>query len=242
MVVASQTGTAETRGDGVEGSLALHETARRVMQAVDRQRVLEQYRERVKGYDRHMWFARRGRRAAVERLGLRPGGVVADVGCGTGLSFAAVEARIGPDGRLIGVELSPEMLELARERVERHGWQNVELIEAAAEEAQLPESPEALLFVYTHDVLRSPAALSNLFGQAGPRARVAATGGKWPPRWALPVYGFVRWQAPRYVTTLEGFDQPWTRLQEYVPDLRVQQNWLLAGAEYVAWGTAGGAP
>jgi ubiquinone/menaquinone biosynthesis C-methylase UbiE len=207
-------------------------------QAPDQKQAVEQYRERVTRYDRHMWFSRRGRRLAIERLDLRVGDVVVDVGCGTGLSFAAIEQRIGGEGRLIGVELSPEMLAVARGRVARHGWKNVDLIQAPAEEAGLPEPPGAILFVYTHDVLRSPAALENLFRQVASAARVGATGGKWPARWALPVRAFVKWQAPRYVTTLEGFDRPWTRLGDYVPDLHVRENRLLAGAEYLAWGTA----
>jgi ubiquinone/menaquinone biosynthesis C-methylase UbiE len=50
-------------------------------------------------------------RRAVDRLAPEPGQSVLDVGCGTGLSFELIEEGIGPAGRLVGVELSPEMLE-----------------------------------------------------------------------------------------------------------------------------------
>jgi len=47
------------------------------------------------------------RRIAVQRLALRPGDVVLDFGCGSGLSFRFLEKAVGPEGRIIGVELSP---------------------------------------------------------------------------------------------------------------------------------------
>ena len=207
--------------------------------ASDRQRSLDQYRKVVAGYDRHMWFARRARQEAVGRLLLRPGHTVVDVGCGTGLSFGLIEAQIGAGGRLIGIEPSPEMLAAARQRVAEHGWNNVALLEATAEDAELAERTEAdaALFFYTHDVLRSQAALERVFSGLRAGARAAAAGGKWAPRWALPVNAFVRSQARRYVTTFDGFERPWTRLESFVPDLEVKTNPLFLGAEYVAWGT-----
>jgi ubiquinone/menaquinone biosynthesis C-methylase UbiE len=200
----------------------------------DRARAIEQYRDAAASYDRHMWFARGTHREAVARLDLEPGQVVLDVACGTGLNFAGIRERIGPSGRLIGLDLSPEMLALARRRVDAAGWDNVTLIEAAAEDAALPAAPDAVLFAFAHDVLRSPAALDNLLDGTRAGARVVAAGGKWPPRWAVPVHAYVRFQAPRFVTTMEGFDRPWTLLAERVRGLEVRQRSL--GGAYVASG------
>ena len=200
----------------------------------DRARALEQYRHAAARYDRHMWFARGTHREAVERLELEPGQVVLDVACGTGLNFEAIERRIGASGHLIGLDLSPAMLALARERVEAAGWQNATLVEAAAEDADVPGEADAVLFAFTHDVLRSPAALDNLLPRARSGARVVAAGGKWPPRWMVPVHAYVSVQAPRFVTTMEGFDRPWTLLAERVRGLEVKQRSF--GAAYVAWG------
>ena len=196
----------------------------------------EKYRDLAKSYDRHMWFARGTHREAVARLELEPGQVVVDVACGTGLNFARIRDRIGPSGHLIGIDLSPEMLAIARGKVEAAGWDNVTLIEAPAEDATLPASADALLFAFAHDVLRSPAALDNLFASTRSGGRVVAAGGKWPPRWAVPVHAYVRFQAPRYVTSMEGFDRPWTLLAERVGDLEVKARSL--GGAYVAWGQA----
>jgi ubiquinone/menaquinone biosynthesis C-methylase UbiE len=50
--------------------------------------------------------------------------------CGSGLDFSIIEKRIGSEGKIVGVDFSPEMLTIARERINKNGWTNVELIEA----------------------------------------------------------------------------------------------------------------
>jgi ubiquinone/menaquinone biosynthesis C-methylase UbiE len=67
---------------------------------------------------------------AVELLDLQPGARVLDVACGTGANFALIERRIGPSGRLVGLDLTARMLDRARARAVRAGWHNVELREA----------------------------------------------------------------------------------------------------------------
>jgi demethylmenaquinone methyltransferase/2-methoxy-6-polyprenyl-1,4-benzoquinol methylase len=54
------------------------------------------------------------RRAAVDAAELVPGSTVADVACGTGKLTAALAERVGPFGRVVGIDLSDGMLELAR--------------------------------------------------------------------------------------------------------------------------------
>jgi demethylmenaquinone methyltransferase/2-methoxy-6-polyprenyl-1,4-benzoquinol methylase len=54
------------------------------------------------------------RRAAVDAAELVPGSIVADVACGTGKLTAALAERVGPFGRVVGIDLSDGMLELAR--------------------------------------------------------------------------------------------------------------------------------
>ena len=76
----------------------------------------------------------RARRRAVELLRLTPRSAVLDVACGTGRNFPLLEARIGASGRLVGVDLTPAMLNRASSRVDRHGWANVSLIQMDAAE------------------------------------------------------------------------------------------------------------
>ncbi|MFJ6249968.1 MULTISPECIES: class I SAM-dependent methyltransferase [unclassified Streptomyces] len=51
--------------------------------------------------------------AAVTELGLRPGGSVLDAGCGTGRALPPLRAAVGPSGTVVGLDLTPEMLERA---------------------------------------------------------------------------------------------------------------------------------
>jgi ubiquinone/menaquinone biosynthesis C-methylase UbiE len=69
------------------------------------------------------------RARAIDLLDLRPGARVLDVACGTGANFALIEQCIGPSGDLVGVDLTPQMLDRARARVARAGWSNVRLRE-----------------------------------------------------------------------------------------------------------------
>ena len=196
---------------------------------------LERYRRLAPRYDRLTRASRVMRRRAIEALSPSRGQTVLDVACGTGLSFELLEERIGPDGRIVGIDLSPDMLSEAEARVRRHGWRNVELVGGAIEEVQIPAHADACLFVLTHDVMRSPAALENVIGHVKPGGRVVSAGAKLTSWWALPVNVYVWFQARRYVTTFEGFRRPWSHLETLIPDVRVQP--ILLGGAYVASGT-----
>ena len=191
------------------------------------------YRQLATGYDLATAWLEPYRRRAVASLRLEAGEVVLDVGCGTGMSFPPIQAAIGPRGRLIGVEQSPEMLARARERVRAAGWTNVTLLEASAEEATIPVEADAVLFAFTHDVLRSREALANMLGQVRAGGRVAAAGPKWT-LFSPPLNLFVWQVAQRFVTTFEGFLRPWSELERFVPELSVEEAFF--GCVYVVWG------
>jgi SAM-dependent methyltransferase len=66
----------------------------------------------------------------------RPGERVVDVGSGTGMDAMVAAKAVGSEGRVIGVDMTPEMLERAREGAEEAEISNVEFREGLAE--QLP--------------------------------------------------------------------------------------------------------
>ena len=72
-------------------------------------------------------------RLAMDRLGLAPGQHVLDIGCGTGPSTVDLAARVGADGRVVGIDISDAMLEGARARAARLGVANVEFVHADAQ-------------------------------------------------------------------------------------------------------------
>jgi demethylmenaquinone methyltransferase/2-methoxy-6-polyprenyl-1,4-benzoquinol methylase len=200
----------------------------------DRDLAIDKYRREAAGYDRRTRLLDRYRKQAVQRLGLAPGQTVIDVACGTGANFEALERWIGPQGQLIGIELSPEMLALARERAHRHRWDNVTLIEASVDEAQFNVQADAALFSFTHDVLQSPAGIDNVIAHLRPGAAVVAVGAKSPPPALLPIHLLAQRILSRYTTTLAGYDQPWHQLATRLADLTVEQHAL--GAIYLASG------
>ncbi len=86
------------------------------------------------------------RARAIELLDLQPGERVLDVACGTGANFALIERRIGAAGELVGLDLTPEMLDRAHARIARQDWQNIRLQQAdvcAAGREQLDEPFDA---------------------------------------------------------------------------------------------------
>jgi len=204
------------------------------MAGPDPRRAVEKYRRHARGYDASAARTMALRRRAIGLLGLRPGDVVLDVACGTGLSLPLLREAVGPGGRVIGVEVSPEMIVQARERVARSSWSNVRLVEASMEDANLGEPFDAALFNYTHDVLQSPQALRNIFAFARPGARIALAGIKHPPAWLFPLRLYRLLKARPYVTTFQGLDQPWRMVRGYLSALEVSP--VLLGTNYLAHG------
>jgi len=61
------------------------------------------------------------RRRAVDALALSPGDTVVEMGCGTGANVPALRERVGSEGRVVGLDLTREMIERARTHPERTG-------------------------------------------------------------------------------------------------------------------------
>src|SRR5438874_11150920 len=67
---------------------------------------------------------------------LRPGETVVDLGCGGGLDVLLAAAKAGPQGKAIGIDMTPEMIERARRNAANQGAANVEFHRALID--QLP--------------------------------------------------------------------------------------------------------
>jgi len=119
------------------------------------QRLIEVYRKKAKHYDitSRLYPApgypqRAHRHRAIRALGLREGYSVLDIACGTGLNFALIEKVIGPDGRIVGVDLTDAMLARARDRIETNGWRNISLVQADVVDFDFPTEVHAILCTY----------------------------------------------------------------------------------------------
>jgi S-adenosylmethionine-diacylgycerolhomoserine-N-methlytransferase len=77
---------------------------------------------------------RAGRVRGINGLAPAAGQQVLDLGCGTGLNFPLLQQRIGPSGTIVGIDRSDRMLDQARRRAAKAGWDNIILIQADAVE------------------------------------------------------------------------------------------------------------
>jgi len=177
------------------------------------------------------------RAAAVARLTLRRGDAVLDFGCGTGLSFALLEGVVGDSGRIVGVDVSPDMLAVARAHVAANGWRNLEIVEASADDAPVASaSVDGVLCFYTHDIMRPPSAVDTALRALRPGGRFVAAGAKLMGglRGAL-LNPFTLAVSAAAITNADGFDRPWSLLEQRLAGLGVEEH--LWGSAYLAVGT-----
>ncbi len=192
------------------------------------------YGEHARFYDRDTAVFRHYRQSVVDALPLRPGQVVLDVGCGTGLCCGMLREKVGPRGSVVGIEESPEMVAVAREHIAGEGWRNVTVVQSSAEDARIALTADAALFCAVHDILQSPSALRNVMARLRPGAPVAAGGGKWASPVMVAVNLLVSALHAPYVRSFSGFDRPWRHLEQLVEDVHVQE--MAFGGGYVMTG------
>jgi demethylmenaquinone methyltransferase/2-methoxy-6-polyprenyl-1,4-benzoquinol methylase len=188
---------------------------------------LARYERRARGYDASAGFTMPLRERTIERLQLRQGDVVLDVGAGTGLSYALLRQGVGDAGRVLAFEQSQPMFDQASARAQRDGMHNVWHVCASAQAVQLPEPADAVLFNYVHDISRMPDAIANVMRQAKPGARIAIAGMKFFPWWTGPL-NLLAWAKNRpYNALATDLWAPWDIVQTYC------DNWQL---EPTQWG------
>ncbi len=204
----------------------------------DGARAVENYRLLAVDYDATCARIVSLRQQAIRELNLLHGEKVLDIACGTGATLPELALAVGPTGRVIGVELSPEMAASAQGRIDALGLNgSVRILESAVESMQIGPPADALLLCYTHDVLQSPQALKQIIVSAKPGARIAIVGMKTLPwLWGWPVNAFNLYRARRCMTTFHNLRRPWRLIEDRGAVLRVVHT-ALWGSAYIAVGT-----
>jgi SAM-dependent methyltransferase len=198
--------------------------------------IMPAYREQARFYNRNTSAFSGYRKAVVDALPLEPGQLVLDIGSGTGLCAGLLREKVGPRGRVVGIEESPQMAAVARDQIAREGWRNVTVVQVPAEQAEITEPADAALFCAVHDILQSPQALGNVLGRLRPGARVAAGGGKFAAPLMVALNVQARMVHAPYVRDFAGFHRPWQHLEQLVEDVSVRE--LALGTGYVMTGRA----
>jgi ubiquinone/menaquinone biosynthesis C-methylase UbiE len=102
--------------------------------------------------------------ALLDRLGLRDGLVCADVGCGGGDVSQAVARKVAPSGKVLGFDIDPAKLDLARSEAKQQGIENLEFRVADVREAIEDAFQFDVVysrFLLTH--LHEPTSVLNVF-------------------------------------------------------------------------------
>jgi len=111
--------------------------------------------------------------APLAHLRLAPGETVLDLGSGAGIDAFLAARAVGPAGRVVGVDMTPEMLSRARVAAERHGFANVEFREGRLE--ALPVADASIDAVTSNCVINLVPDKSAVFREV---ARVLKPGGR----------------------------------------------------------------
>lgn len=200
----------------------------------DREAALARYARLAPRYEDTTNRIRDVRKRAIDLLALQPGETVFDIACSAGAILRGLSWRVGPRGRVFGVEQSPEMAARATEAAS--GCDNTRVLCEPVETFRSPTLGDAAILFYTHDVLQSPQALANLLTQLRPGATVSVAGLCLLPPWGTPVNAWVLWGARHYFTTWRGVRAPWVPLLDWCPNLRVAERYH-GGTGYLAVGT-----
>jgi demethylmenaquinone methyltransferase/2-methoxy-6-polyprenyl-1,4-benzoquinol methylase len=201
------------------------------------------YRKRAKRYDLAVQIYRlfgfkleQYRQDTIAALTLKPGDSVVELGCGTGLNFVYVQRAIGSEGKIIGVDLTDAMLDVARERVAREGWTNVELVQADLAEWKFPVgvsgvySTLALTLVPEYDMIieRASRALK-------PEGRLAVLDMKEPAGWPAWLVRFAAWLNKPFGVSIDLADRhPWESIRRYLIETEYKEYYF--GALYLCAG------
>jgi SAM-dependent methyltransferase len=104
---------------------------------------------------------------------LQPGQTVLDLGSGAGLDCLLAAQKVGPEGRVIGVDMTPEMIERAQKNAQRVNTTNVEFRQGYLED--LPVESNSVNVIISNCVINLSPAKEKVFSEA---FRVLKPGGK----------------------------------------------------------------
>jgi demethylmenaquinone methyltransferase/2-methoxy-6-polyprenyl-1,4-benzoquinol methylase len=213
--------------------------------AISRDKVRDMYQSGAKNYDfTTVLFRLIGLRMKayrfqiINKLSLQRGDSVIELGCGTGLNFPLLMEQVGAKGQIIGVDLTPGMLDIARGRIKQHGWKNVELIQSDIAAYDFPKGMNGVLatglFGYIPEYDRVIKAVSQSLIPGG---HLAILDGKQPENLPAWLFRIVLKLGGPFGYTPEYFNvRPWESVESYLKEPSFETRY--GGMIYLLSGTA----
>jgi ubiquinone/menaquinone biosynthesis C-methylase UbiE len=114
-------------------------------------------------------------RKMLEALELKPGMVVADIGAGSGYHSFRMAEKIGPDGKVLAVDIQKEMLDIIRARMKKDKVTNIEPVLGTEADPKLPAGGvDLILLVDVYHEFAFPFEMTEAMVKAlKPRGRIA---------------------------------------------------------------------
>ena len=211
--------------------------------ALSKDQVMNLYRKRADNYDisANLYYLigfreSKYRKLAVRELMLKSGDTVVEIGCGTGLNFRYIIDAVGPEGKLIGVDLTDKMLAGAKARVSKNGWANVELVQKDASTYRFPDSVSGIISTFAITLIPEYKEIIRRGADAlAPQGRMVIADLCLPDRWPMWMARLMVWVTKPFGTSLDiARRQPWKAIETYLAQTTFRK--IYGGFAYISSG------
>jgi demethylmenaquinone methyltransferase/2-methoxy-6-polyprenyl-1,4-benzoquinol methylase len=211
--------------------------------AFNKERIAKLYEKRAKNYDisANLYYLigvreYAYREMAVKALKLKQGDTVVEIGCGTGLNFRLLRDQVGSKGKVIGVDLTAEMLSAARKRIEHNNWMNIELVHGDAVAFNFPLGVDGIISTFAITLIPEYDKIIKKGATAlSPGKRLVVLDFKMPDNWPIWLIKFFVKITQPFGVTLDLADRhPWESIDECLDLVEFRKKYF--GGIYIAAG------
>ena len=178
------------------------------------------------------------RRLVIKALAPQPGDTIIEIGCGTGMNFPLLQEKLGPEGKIIGVDLSEAMLKQAENTINAAGWKNVELVHSSAANYTFPDVVDGIIATgvltyepdYDKVIEQGTSALA-------PGKRWVVFDYKMPTGWFRHLVPLFAWIFRSFGISTALFQRrPWESIKRHLHNAKIQEFYF--GLIFIAAGEA----
>jgi len=154
------------------------------------------------------------------------------------MNFPLLQAEIGPSGKIIGIDISEEMLKRAAKRISDAGWDNVDLVHVPAADYSFPDRVDGIIATgvltyepeYDKVIERGATALA-------PGRRWVVFDYKMPSGWFRNFVPLFVWVFRPFGISMELFERtPWQSIKKHLRNPKIEEFYF--GLIFIASGEA----